>query len=190
MTSSTPMRCKCRKQAVTGLRCSRCFVPICPDCSRPAPVGMLCRDCARGKPSHLYVVEPKNLAAAIPVTLLAGLFGGWLMSTIRGIGFFGMFAGFLYGLAVGEVALRMTGRKRGLQIEILAGVCVLIGLIGGYAFQLFVATSITGAHGSPLDLVEPIEPAAMALRLLLDPWMYVTIVVSVFAAVSRVRNVG
>src|SRR5476651_635259 len=97
MTSSTPMRCKCRKQAITGLRCSRCFVPICPDCSRPAPVGMLCSDCARGKPSHLYQLDPRSFAAAIPVTLAAALFGGWLMASVRGLGFFAMFIGYLYG---------------------------------------------------------------------------------------------
>src|SRR5437764_8246786 len=136
MTSSVPVRCKCRKQAETGLRCSRCFVPICPDCSRPAPVGMLCRDCARGKPSHLYQVDPKSFAIAVPVTLAAGLFGGWLMASIGHIGFFGAFAGFIYGMAVGEVALRLTGRKRGLQMEIMAGACVLLGLLGGHAIHI------------------------------------------------------
>jgi hypothetical protein len=189
MTSEAPTRCKCRKQAVTGLRCSRCFVPICPDCSRPAPVGMICRECERGKPSHLYIVEPRSFALAIPVTLAAALFGGWLMSTIRGIGFFGMFAGFLYGMAVGEVALRLTGRKRGIQMEIMAGACALIGIVGGYAFQFLLLSTVGPAHA---DLAGPevLDPATLAMMMLVDPWMYVTTAVSVFGAVTRVRNVG
>src|SRR5438067_2335725 len=170
MTTSGPLRCKCRKQAVTSLRCSRCFVPICPDCSRPAPVGMLCRDCARGKPSHLYQVDPKSFAFAIPVTLIAGLFGGWLMATVRGIGFFSLFAGFLYGMAVGEIALRLTGRKRGLPIELLAGGCVLAGLIGGLAIQLLIESSTLSAHPYPPG--EGMDAAALAFSYFLNPWIY------------------
>ena len=189
MTSTAPVRCKCRKQAVTGLRCSRCFVPICPDCSRPAPVGMLCGECARGKPSHLYQVDPKRFAVAIPVTLAAALFGGWLMATVRGLAFFGMFAGFLYGMAVGEIALRLTNRKRGLQMEIMAGCCVLLGLVGGHAIHLLVA--ISTFSGAPLAPgAEAMDPSYLVLRVLLDPWMYVTFAVSVFGAVSRIRNIG
>lgn len=188
MTSSAPLRCKCRKQAETGLRCSRCFIPICPDCSRPAPVGMLCPDCARGKPSHLYQVDPKSLLVAIPVTLAAALFGGWLMASIRGLAFFGVFAGLIYGLGVAEVALRMTGRKRGLTIELMAGLCVLIGLIGGHAFHLLLAANGVSPHINPLD-GEPYSVAVLALMLLMDPWIYVTAAVAVFGAVSRVRNI-
>ncbi len=189
MTSTTgPVRCKCRRQAETGLRCSRCFVPICPDCSRPAPVGMLCRECARGKPSHLYMVDPKSFALALPVTLAAALFGGWLMSTVRGIGFFGMFAGFLYGMAVGEIALRLTGRKRGVQIELMAGACVFIGLIGGYTIHFLTQSQLLG--GQVAGGEESVSVSRVALMYLLDPWMYVTIGVSVFGAISRIRNIG
>lgn len=189
MTSTAPVRCKCRKQAITGLRCSRCFVPICPDCSRPAAVGMLCNACARGKPSHLYQVDPRSFAIAIPVTLAAAIFGGWLMATIRGIGFFGMFIGYLYGMGIGEVALRLTGRKRGLAIEILSGTCVLLGLLAGYGLHFLIATSISGAVVGPPDPAL-IDVSNLALSFLMNPWIYVTIGVSIFGAVSRVRTIG
>jgi hypothetical protein len=189
MTSTAPLRCKCRKQAETGLRCSRCFIPICPDCSRPAPVGMICGECARGKPSHLYQVDPKSFALAIPVTLVAALFGGWLLATIRYMGFFGMFAGFLYGMAVGEIALRLTGRKRGLPMEIMAGVCVIAGIVGGHGIQFLAESSTIGAN--PLYAGgDGFDATTLALGYLMNPWMYVSMGVAVFGAVSRIRNIG
>lgn len=187
MTSAEQTRCKCRKQAPTGLRCSRCFVPICPDCSRPAPVGMLCRDCARGKPSHLYQLDAKSFALAVPVTLMAATFGGWLMATIGRIGFFGMFAGYIYGMAVGEVSLRLTGRKRGLAMEIMAGGCVFCGLVLGHLIHFLTITAqITTI---PVAGPEAVSPSFLALRILLDPWLYVSAAVSIFGAVARVRNI-
>ena len=190
MSPSEIVRCKCRKQAITGLRCSRCFVPICPDCSRPAPVGMLCRDCARGKPSHLHQIDPKRFAIAIPVTLAAALFGGWLIATIGHIGFFGMCAGFLYGMVVGEIALRLTGRKRGPPMEIMAGACVFLGLIGGYVLQLSVAMARYTSHAHGVDLETTAGPLALVAATLVNRWIYVTIAVAVFGAVSRIRNIG
>ncbi len=188
MTSTAPLRCKCRKQAETGLRCSRCFVPICPDCSRPAPVGMLCRACARGTPSRLYQVDPKSFALAIPVTLAAAVFGGWLMATIGRIGFFAAFAGFIYGMAVGEIALRIAGRKRGVQMEIMAGACVFLGMLAGQAIHILTAVSAVPAAYSPNAL--PITGSMLVLRLLMDPWIYVSVAVAVFGAVSRIRSLG
>ena len=156
-----------------------------------APVGMLCRDCSRGKPSHLYDVSPKILLIAFPVVLLAALFGGWLMYTISTIGFFGLIAGFLYGLGVGEITVRMTGRKRGWQIEVLAGVCVFLGLAGGYAIGL-IAASVGGPgqfYAAEYESASGYRHAVLA-SFFLNPWMYASVALSIFGAVSRVRNVG
>ena len=151
---------------------------------------MLCRACAQGKPSHLYQIDPKSFALAIPVTLIVAVFGGWLMSTIRNIGFFGMLIGYLYGMAVGEVALRLTGRKRGIWIEILAGSAVLVGLIAGHAIQ-FAMLSALKTHVPYAD-DEAINPSrqVMLMMYLANPWMYVAAAVSILGAVSRIRNIG
>lgn len=150
---------------------------------------MLCRDCARGTPSHLYQVDPKSFAIAIPATLAAALFGGWLMATVSHLGFFGAFIGLIYGMVVGEIALRLTGRKRGLLIELMAGGCVFAGLLGGMAIHTLaaMATVPAGAYGPDGD---PMTATTLLLRLVLDPWIYVTIGVAVFGAISRVRNIG
>jgi predicted small integral membrane protein len=150
---------------------------------------MLCRDCARGTPSRLYQVDPKSFAIAIPVTLAAALFGGWLMATVSHLGFFGAFIGLIYGLAVGEIALRLTGRKRGLLIELMAGGCVFAGLIGGMAIHTLTALATTPPELYSPDSA-PMTATSLLLRLVLDPWIYVTIGVAVFGAISRIRNIG
>ena len=105
------MRCKCRRQAETGLRCTRCNVPICPDCSRNAPVGFLCRQCAGGRRnSPLYRLDARSLALGYAGSLTAGVAGGWLMASFGyHLGFFGCLLAYVYGIAVAEVALRSLG---------------------------------------------------------------------------------
>ena len=150
---------------------------------------MLCRDCARGTPSRLYQVDPKSFALAIPVTLAAALFGGWLMATIRHLGFFGAFVGFIYGMAVGEIALRLAGRKRGIHMEIMAGTCVFAGLLGGFAIHILAAVSTIPPGAYPPN-ADSMTASTLVLRLLIDPWIYVTMAVAVFGAISRIRSIG
>ena len=57
----------------TGVSCSNCGNPICPDCMTPTPVGMRCPDCARqrtqvrtlrsmrGRPDATYVLIAINV---------------------------------------------------------------------------------------------------------------------------------
>lgn len=173
--SSIPTRCQCRRKAVTTLRCARCSVPICPDCSRVAPAGMLCRECSSGKWSPLFQVSVGSLTQAYAACLAVGILGGWLLlHMLGGFGFFRLWGALLYGLAVAEVALRVTGRKRGSQMEILAGVCAGVGLAGGWLISgLFYGSAFT------LD---------WWLSFLQNPWHYLLAGVAVVAAVGRVRN--
>lgn len=46
----------------SGVRCSRCERPICPDCMVSAPVGFHCPECVKG--SHTQVLTMANLRAA------------------------------------------------------------------------------------------------------------------------------
>ncbi len=44
---AAPVTCANHPKVETGVSCSNCGKPICPDCMVPAPVGIKCRDCAR-----------------------------------------------------------------------------------------------------------------------------------------------
>ena len=173
MTTALPLRCQCRRHEITSLRCARCSVPICPHCSIVAPAGQLCRECASGKKSRLYQVGPKNLALAILACLTAAALGGWLLASLgMSFGFFALWFGYLYGLIIAEVALRVTGRKRGPVMEILAGTCAALGVLAGWL------------------LVTPADSPAFAdafLRHLFNPWSLLVLGLVVFAAVTRIR---
>ena len=185
MSLSTPLRCKCRKQAVTSLRCSRCSVPICPDCSRPAPVGMLCRECASNKKSRLYQVSAGSFALASLASVGVAALGSWILTSPDfGMGsLFELLLGFALGTGVGEIALRVTGRKRGLKMEIMGGVCACAGLLIGYAINRLqhpmpnLSNLPEFAEGMPLSLMPS----------LFSPRMLLLIGITVFGAVNRIR---
>ena len=52
----------------TGVSCSNCGRPICPDCMTSTPVGMRCPECAR---QSTRVVRPRAMAAAAPIATQA-----------------------------------------------------------------------------------------------------------------------
>src|ERR671925_60892 len=62
----------------TGVRCSNCERPICPDCMTSTPVGMRCPECARrgaGRVQTLRSVsdEPTLTYILIGINVLAGI---------------------------------------------------------------------------------------------------------------------
>lgn len=54
----------------TGVSCSNCGRPICPDCMTPTPVGMRCPECARQRTRVTRGVGEASLAAKAPATFL------------------------------------------------------------------------------------------------------------------------
>ncbi len=180
-------RCKCRRQAETGLRCVRCSVPICPECSRSAPVGFLCRRCANNRrDSLLYQVSMGSLALGYAGSLGVALFGGWVMAYIgRPLGLFGFLLAFIYGIVVGETGLRIVNRRRGLQIEIMAGVCAFLGLVGGMLIDLMMrhTSAVTNSNSYGAEFV-----SVYLIAQLLNPLTYVVLGVAIYGAVSRIRS--
>lgn len=77
----------------TGVACSNCGRPICPDCMTPTPVGMRCPECSREKtrvvrgPSRMGGVEPTATRVLIGINVVAfvaELATGSTMTTGRG----------------------------------------------------------------------------------------------------------
>jgi len=121
----------------------------------------------------IYQVGLKSLALAVLACLTAGVVGGWLLTSLgMGFGFFALWFGYLYGLIIGEVALRVSGRKRGLLMEMLAGACAAAGIVIGW---LLVVPA-----GSPDFL-------PVLFRHLAQPWGLLVLGLAVFAAVTRIR---
>ena len=174
------MRCKCRREAETGLRCVRCSVPICPQCSRSAPVGFLCRSCANGRrDSPLHQISAGSLALGYAGSLGVAVLGGWIMAEVGyRLGFFGFFLAFVYGVVVAESGLRIVNRRRGLHVEIMTGVCAFLGLVGGLLLYL-----VTHRSGYGSEYVSGYLTAQLA-----SPMTYVVVAIAVYGAVSRIRS--
>jgi membrane associated rhomboid family serine protease len=54
----------------TGVSCSNCGRPICPECMTPTPVGMRCPECARQKTRVTRGVGGASLSAQAPATFV------------------------------------------------------------------------------------------------------------------------
>lgn len=67
-SSTTPGAPTCPRHpgVVSYVRCQRCNRPTCPQCQRPAPVGVRCADCAREAQSHRRVTRTVAGARARP----------------------------------------------------------------------------------------------------------------------------
>ncbi len=135
---------------------------------------MLCRECSSSKKTILFQVSAPSLLLAYLACLGAGILGGWLLLSIRGFAFFSLWGALIYGTIISEVALRVTGRKRGTQMEILVGVCSALGILAGWFLQ---------------SLRYRMPDAGVGMALPSDPWFYLMVAVAVFSAVSRIRYI-
>ena len=82
------MECYRHPGRETGVSCSNCGRPICPDCMTPTPVGMRCPECARQRtrvvksggsvdtPMLTYILIGINVAVALGGILSGGSAGG------------------------------------------------------------------------------------------------------------------
>jgi hypothetical protein len=124
------VQCARHPKVETALSCGRCDKPICPACCVPGPVGMRCRDCAAVRSSVLYQVHPARFALAAVTGLAAATVVGFVLDWATGFFIYiFLFVGPIVGRVMGDIILRTTGNKRGLKLEILAGVVVVLGAV-------------------------------------------------------------
>jgi membrane associated rhomboid family serine protease len=86
--ASTATTCYRHSDRETGVSCSSCGRPICPDCMTPTPVGMRCPECSRQKtkvrtaatirrdPELTYVLIGVNVVAFLAMMASGGGFEG------------------------------------------------------------------------------------------------------------------
>jgi hypothetical protein len=138
------------------------------------PAGIRCRECAGFGSSPLYQVSKDRLLLGLAGGLAAGIGTGYLLAMLSGLGLFLIWGGILAGGIVGETVLRLTERKRGPKLEILAGVCMGVGAIAGYAMRLL-------SQGQPIDF------QTLTLLFQFSPFYVVSVGLAVVSAVSRIR---
>lgn len=154
------MKCATHAETETELRCGRCEKPICPKCMIITPGGQRCRECARLRPPPSYDVSTTAKLRAGLVAAGVGGVGGLAWSLLPQLGLFVFLLAAGLGYLMSEAIGRVTNRKRGYSLQLIAGfglllayfvrnlllrgVPVLIGDIFGY---LAVAVAILVAIG-------------------------------------------
>lgn len=124
--SSDEVRCTYHPSVMTRLRCSRCGKPICPRCGVRTPVGLRCPECAgvRGLPT--YRTDNASLVKAIGIGAAVAVMIGVLWGYIPAWNFYLSLA---LGFAVAEAIAWASKGKRGVDLQVIGIVAVLIGLV-------------------------------------------------------------
>ena len=170
--SAAPTMCARHPDVETGLACGRCGTPICPRCLVYTPAGTRCPTCASiGRPK-MYVLAPLDYARGIATALLVGpalgFVGALLFRPTPAIGLFSMLFAVLGGYGAGVAAaeaLNVTmGRKRGREVQLIAGATVVLAVVARFILAgapvEFVVRDILG----PLMAVIGISVASSRLR--------------------------
>lgn len=142
----------------TRLRCNRCGRPMCTECAVRHPVGLRCKECIKETRSPIYNVAVRDYLIAGVVGIFLSTVAGLIMPVVGGFGFIGWFLAFAIGPAVGAGIADLMSRvvrKRGRGLGILAGACLVLGvMLGGlimtrhplgafaFLFQLQIGTLI------------------------------------------------
>jgi hypothetical protein len=131
-----------------------------------APVGMRCRDCARLN-SPVERASAVQYLLATAAALVAGVALGWMSTFI-------FWLGAAYGWLGGEATLRAGGRRRGIGMQIIAGLGALLGAV------LWHLPGFAVGHPQPLSSL---------VVLLTSPFALVGIGLGVFFAAAHVRYI-
>ena len=139
--------CSYHPNVMTGLRCSRCGKPICPQCAVRTPVGMRCPDCAgvRGLPTYRTPSDSliKAAGAGLVVALGTAIFWRFLPE-------WQFYLSLLMGFGTVETIARYTGNKRGRDLQLLAMGIITVGFL---VSRLFLAQRF----GISLDQVNAMD---------------------------------
>lgn len=120
------MKCKLHPDIETNLRCGKCDQLICPKCLVQTPVGARCPQCANVKRLPVFDVSFVYYLRAIAAGLIAATIIGIMWPSIPFGGFLWFFVAMGIGYAISEVISRAVNHKRGLGLQIIAGLCMIL----------------------------------------------------------------
>ena len=143
------LTCYWHPEVETGLSCSRCDKPICPQCLVQAPVGIRCRDCGKVQPMPTYDVRPTNYVRGIGVAILFSVGGGilWFIAdqVLAGLGAYGTVSGMLaipVGYLAGELISISVNRKRSILLSYVAILTVIAAFLLSRLIHLVAAPGV------------------------------------------------
>ena len=124
------MKCARHPDVETNLTCGKCGTPICPNCLVQTPVGARCPECAQLKRLPLFQLSAKDYLKAVGVGLGVAVGGGFICSFL--LPFLSLFAYLIMaalGYGIGELISLAVNRKRGVGLQVIAGISTAVGYI-------------------------------------------------------------
>lgn len=125
-SSSGQVPCTYHPNVQTGLRCGRCGKPICPQCAVRTQVGLRCPDCAGTRRPASIRTPSDQLAKAVGGAILVAVVVAVLWRFAPDWGFYLSLA---LGFGVVETIAKLTGNKRGRDLQLIAIAIVTGGLL-------------------------------------------------------------
>ncbi len=147
--SEAILYCTIHPDRETTLRCNKCGRPMCTQCAVSTPVGYRCRECVRGIQAGYYKATHNDyiviFAACAGLTLVAAAIASAINLGIL----FSLILAIPVGGGIGELALRVTSRRRGRQsANIAAAGAVIGGLAGGFIRTFLYYQSLIASRGA------------------------------------------
>ena len=121
--------CEVHPDRETGLRCNKCNRLMCAECAVPTPVGYRCRECVREHEDKFFAGTTADYAIVFGVSAIIAALGYLGVSLVGGFIIFIMLLAIPIGGAAGELALRITGRRRGRYSGHVAVAGVVVGVL-------------------------------------------------------------
>jgi hypothetical protein len=121
--------CEVHPDRETGLRCNKCNRLMCAECAVRTPVGYRCRQCVRAHEDKFFTGTTADYGIVFAVAVVLAALGFVGLSLIGGFLLFVFFLSVPIGGAIGELALRLTGRRRGRYSGYVAAAGAVIGAL-------------------------------------------------------------
>jgi hypothetical protein len=178
MTEETPLFCINHPNVETRLRCNRCGNPICPKCAVRTPVGFRCPQCVKAQQAVFYTASTVDYIIAAVVSLALSL-PAYLI--ITRLGWFVFFLAPAAGIGIAEAVRRLTGRRRGRWIWLVAAAGIVLTALP-LMLLTFLPVLLMPAGGSPGQ-----AGAFLGSLLFQVGYAVLYLVLAVGAAIARLR---
>ena len=119
--------CQVHSGRETALRCNRCNRYMCVDCAVRTSVGYTCRECVRGHEDKFFEGTLLDYAVVAAVSAIGGAAAVLGSAWIGGFLLLALIIAPALGGLTGQVALTLTGRRRGRQ----SGYVCAAGMLAG-----------------------------------------------------------
>src|SRR2546425_586375 len=166
------VRCERHPSVETNLLCGRCETAICPRCMVMTPVGARCPKCAQVRRLPTFQVGTDMVLRAIGVGIVfavgVGAAWGFVNSLSFFRGFFDIIILMVIGYFAGQAISNVTNRKRGVSLQIIAGVTVFLTWAFAAVMPRVIAQMRVGEFAGALItfVITPVVSPLMALGLL------------------------